>query len=200
MDTFSAIEARRSVKHFDPIHVMQESEIRKIIEAGMLAPTAFNIQHWRFVIVQDKSLRQQIRELSWNQAQVTDASLLIILCADKMAWAKNPERYWQNAPQAVQDFLVPAIGQYYTGNDAAQQDEAMRSCGMTAQNIMLAAKSMGYDSCPMDGFDFKKVAEVINLPHDQVISMFITIGKATKDANVRGGQLSYEEVVIRDKF
>ena len=52
----------------------------------MLAPLAFNIQHWRFVLVQDPELHKQVRAVAWDQAQVTDASLLIILCADLKAW------------------------------------------------------------------------------------------------------------------
>ena len=65
-------------------------------------------------------------------------------------------RYWINAPKEVQEFILPAIDDYYRGKDQVQRDEAMRSCGIAAQTLMLAAKSMGYDSCPMDGFDFEK--------------------------------------------
>jgi len=76
----------------------------------------------------------------------------------------------------------------------------MRSCGFAAQTLMLAAKGMGYDSCPMDGFDFEKVAELVNLPDDHVISMFVAIGKATEPANPRGGQLPLSEIVLKDRF
>ena len=65
---------------------------------------------------------------------------------------------------------------------------------------MLAAKSMGYDSCPMDGFDFDRVAELINLPADHVIAMFVAIGKGTKEAWPRGGQLGLDKVVISNRF
>lgn len=90
--------------------------------------------------------------------------------------------------------------QFYDGQDQLQRDEAMRSIGIAAQTIMLAAKSMGYDSCPMIGFDPVKTAELINLPEDHVLGMLITVGKAAKPANPRGGQLPLEEVVIRDRF
>jgi nitroreductase len=65
---------------------------------------------------------------------------------------------------------------------------------------MLAAKEMGNDLCPMDGFDFAKVAELIQLPEDHVISMFVAIGKGTQEAWPRGGQLGMDEIVIRDQF
>jgi len=200
MTTLETIAARRAIKHYDPAHQMTEAEIRQLLEAAMQSPTAFNIQNWRFVTVIDPEVRKQIRASAWDQAQVTDASLLIVLCADKEAWKKEPARYWKNAPQPVQDFLVPAIGQYYEGRDQVQRDECMRSCGLAGMTIMLAAKSMGYDSSPMDGFDFDAVAKIINLPEDHVISFMIAVGKGTQPPWPKGGQLSYDEVVIRNHF
>lgn len=200
MDTLAAIRARRAVKHYDPTYEISEAETNTLIEHALLAPSAFNIQNTRLVLVRDRGLRQQIRAVAWDQAQVTDASLLFILCADLKSWDKNPARYWRNAAQGVRDFLVPAIGQYYRGREQVQRDEAMRSCGLTAQTLMLAAKAMGYDSCPMDGFDFDAVGKLINLPADHVIAMFVAIGKGTKEAWPRGGQLSPAEVVIQNHF
>ena len=200
MHVKEAIETRRSVKAYDPHHKMPQQEIDQLMQLAMLSPTAFNIQHWRFVLVTDPVLRHQIRAVSWNQAQVEEASLLIVLVADVNAWQKAPERYWQNAPKAAADMLVPAIKNYYTGNETAQRDEAMRSCGMAAMTIMLAAKGMGYDTCPMDGFDFDAVAKLINLPNDHIPTMFITVGKALKPAMPRGGQLTMDEVVIHNTF
>jgi nitroreductase len=150
--------------------------------------------------VRDPELRQQIRAVAWDQAQVTDASLFVILCADIQAWNKNPERYWRDAPEAIRDFVVPAIDSYYRGKDQVQRDEAMRSCGMAAQTLMLAAKSMGYDSCPMDGFDFEAVARLINLPADHVIAMFVAIGKGTETPGPRGEKLPLSEVVRSNRF
>ena len=195
-----AIVSRRSIKHYDTAHKLSEQEIAKLMSLAMLSPTAFNVQHWRFVLVTDPVLRQQIRAVSWNQAQVEEASLLIVLTADLQAWAKQPQRYWANAPQAVQDYLVPAIGHYYENNERAQRDEAMRSCGIAAQTIMLAAKEMGYDTCPMDGFDFDAVGKLLNLPADHTPAMFITVGKAIKEAAPRAGQLDMNEVVFYNKF
>ncbi len=200
MNTLDAITARRAIKYYDPAHVMPDAEIRQLLEAAMQAPTAFNIQNWRFVTVIDPEVRKQIRAVAWDQAQVTDSSLLIVLCADKDAWKKDAARYWVNAPQPVQDFLVPAIGQYYEGRDQVQRDECMRSCGLAGMTIMLAAKAMGYDSCPMDGFDFDAVAKIIKLPGDHVISFMIAVGKGTQPAWPKPGQLPYDDDVIQNTF
>jgi len=200
MNVSQAILERRSVKAYDPQHKMTEDEIAKLMSLAILSPTAFNIQNWRFVVVTDPALRKDIRAVSWDQAQVEDASLLVVLTADLKAWEKQPERYWENASKPVQDYLVSAIGQYYAGNELVQRDEAMRSCGMAAMTIMLAAKEMGYDTCPMDGFDFDAVAKLLNLPDDHTPVMFVVVGKALKEAQPRGGQLPINEVVIYNKF
>ncbi len=200
MRTVDAIRSRRAVKHFDADHDMTEEEVNELLSLAVLSPTAFNIQNWRFVVVTDPALRKQIREVAWDQAQVTDTSLFIVLCADLKSWEKQPGRYWVNAPQEVQEFMLPAIDDYYRGKDQVQRDEAMRSCGIAAQTLMLAAKSMGYDSCPMDGFDYEKVGEIICLPDDHVIAMFVAIGRGTKEAWPRPGQLDLDEVVIKNSF
>jgi nitroreductase len=200
MNVSTAIETRRAIKSYDPDHRMTEKEIDRLMSLAMLSPTAFNIQNWRFVVVSDPELRKQIRAASWDQAQVTDASMLVIMTADLKSWERDTARYWKNAPQPVQDYLVPAIGQYYGGREQVQRDEAMRSCGMAAMTLMLLAKEMGYDSCPMDGFDFDAVGKLINLPSDHVIAMFVTIGKQVREPWPRGGQLSMNEVVIDNHF
>jgi nitroreductase len=200
MDTLTAIRERRAIKQYDADHVMSEEEIRELMELTMQSPTAFNLQHWRFVLVRNPETRKKIRAVAWDQAQVTDSSLLVVLCANKGAWKEQPEKYWVNAPKEVQDFLVPAIGQYYENREQVQRDECMRTCGIAGQTLMLAAKAMGYDSCPMDGFDFDKVAEIINLPDDHVISFMIAVGKGTKPAWPKPGQLAYDEVVLTDSF
>lgn len=200
MDVFTAIESRRAIKNFDPSHRMTDEEISKLLSASVLSPTAFNIQHWRFVLVKDIAIREQIRAASWMQPQITEASLFMVVCADLNAWEKQPERYWRNAAADVRERIVGAIGGYYSGRAQVQRDEAMRSCGIAAQTLMLAAKSMGYDSCPMDLSDFDEVAKIIHLPEDHVIAMFIAIGKATRAAWPRAGQLAVEEVVVMNNF
>lgn len=200
MDVKQAIRTRRSIKHYDPSHEMTEAEVQELMEYAILSPTAFNIQHWRFIRIQDKAKRQQIFEAAWGQAQVVDASMLLVLCADLNAWEKQPERYWRNAPQAAQDAILPAIENYYANHHQGQRDECVRSASIAAMNLMLTARAMDYDTCPMDGFDFDKVAKIINLPHDHIIVMMITVGKKLQDARPRAGQIPLEEVFITDSF
>ncbi|HZW25618.1 MAG TPA: nitroreductase family protein [Gallionella sp.] len=200
MKVSNAVEQRRAIKAYDPEHRMSEAEIETLMGLAMRSPTAWNIQNWRFVLVRDPELRKQVRAAAWDQAQVTDASLLVVLTADLMAWNKEPVRYWRNAPQPVQDYILPAMAQYYDGREQVQRDEGMRSCGMAAMTLMLAAQEMGYQSCPMDGFDFDAVGKLINLPADHAIAMFVVIGKGIKEPLPRSGSLAQDEAVVIDRF
>ncbi len=200
MDTLQAIRERRAVKHYDDAFVMPESDKQELLDLALQSPTSFNLQNWRFVLVEDSSQKEKLREAAWDQAQVTEAAMTLVLCADVRAWDKDPARYWRNAPKEAQDILVSMIKPFYEGRDWQQRDEAMRSIGIVSQTLMLAAKAKGYDSCPMIGFDPDKVAEIINLPDDHVIGMMLVIGKALKPAWPKPGQLDMGEVLVKNAF
>ena len=200
MNVSEAVSKRRAIKWYDTEHKMPEETFRTLMEHAILTPTAFNIQNWRFVRVTDPEQRKAIRAVAWDQAQVTDASELLVLCFDIKAWERDPQRYWHKAPTEVQNFLVPAIDAYYRDKPQVERDEGMRSCGLIGQTIMLVAQELGYQSCPMDGFDFDAVAKIINLPADHAIAFMIAIGKGTKDAWPRPGQLDLEEVMVSNRF
>jgi len=201
MNTIEAIYKRRAVKAFDASHRLGADEERKLLEATIQAPTSFNAQHWRFVIIRDPELRAKIRkEFGNDQAQMTDASLLVLFTADVKAWAKSPERYWVNAPAEIADLLVNWMGPFHEGREWLQRDEAQRSIGIAMQTLMLAAQEMGYQSCPMIGFDIEQVAGLIKLPEDYVMGPMVAIGKGTVEPWPKPGQLPLEELLVEDSF
>ncbi len=138
--------------------------------------------------------------MAYDQPQVSEASLVIIVCADLNAWDRNPERYWMSIPPEQRDAKVASIRRSYSRKPGLQRDKAMRSCGIASQTIMLAARSMGYDACPMEGFDYDAVGNLINLPDDHVIAMMVVVGKKRMKPSPRGGQLPLSEVVFEDSF
>ena len=178
---------------------MPAEDRQRLLDLALLSPTSFNIQNWRFVVVSDPEQKKKLRAAAWGQEQVETAQL--VLCGDVKSWQKAPERYWRNAPAEVQQQLVPMIGQFNENSgERVQRDEVMRNCGIAAQTLMLAAKAMGYDSCPMIGFDAEQIAQLINLPEDHAIGMLLVIGKAAQPARPRGGQLDKSEVVVENRF
>lgn len=195
-----AIHQRRSVKHFDPNVTIPDEEIEKIFDLAIQSPSSFNLQHWRIVNVTDKDIRQKICELSWNQAQVTEASHLFILCADMNTCDKYADLCWKEAPEQAQNMMLSMIKKFYHGNEQLRRDEAIRSVSIFAQTLMLAVKGAGYDSCPMIGFDNDAVSDLINLPKDHVIGMMLPVGKAKSPAHPKSGYLPMDKIFIENKW
>jgi len=201
MTVSSAIEHRTSVRLFKPDYVMAERDKRRLLELAMKAPSAWNIQHWRFVLVEDPSQRAALQAAAANQAQFTDAAMLVAIVVDIDAWKRNPARYFDAADDDVAEVLGAKVIDFYTDRDGLARDEAMRSSGLAAQTLMLAATEIGLASCPMDLFEPETVASLLNLPAGHETAMFVAIGKAKADQGMeRMGRLPFDEIVTIDRF
>ena len=200
MKTIEAIKKRRSIRHYDPAFKISDEEIKELIELAMLSPTSYNIQHWKFVVIDNQKLRNEIKEAAYGQVQVAEASALILVVTDTKAWEKDMFEKWKNVPKEIGDFMATSAHQFYLDREQLQRDEAIRSASFATQTLVLAATAKGYESGVMIGFDFDKVAELINLPENYVISNFVVIGKGIQGTHPRGGQLSTENVLIKNSF
>ncbi|MGV7226670.1 MAG: nitroreductase family protein [Nitrosopumilus sp.] len=200
MDTFEAIRTRRAIKKFDSTYKMSPEDIKSLQELTILSPTSYNQQNWRFVYVTDQAVKDKISKAARDQAQPKDGSLIIVLCGNLNAWNENPLRYWRTNTPEKQELVKNSLTRKYQNSPENRRDEAMRSCGFAAQTIMLAARQMGLDSCPMVGFEYDQLAEIIQLPENHMIVMMVVVGKRTKDAAPRGGQLPLDEVFFENHF
>ena len=200
MDTLEAIRTRRATKKFDKSYKMTSEQVKSLMEHAILSPTSYNQQNWRFITITEQSVKEQISKAARDQPQPSEGSLVIILCGNMNAWKEKPLRYWKNHPSEKQETVKNALQRKYADSPQNRRDEAIRSCGMAAQTIMLAARQMGLDSCPMGGFEYDELAKVINLPENHLIVLMIVVGKATEPAKPRGGQLSLDEIVFENRF
>jgi len=201
MNVIDAIQKRRAIKRFDSSFQLSEENKQQLLHEVLAnAPSAFNLQHWRPVVIEDAELRQKIRTIAWDQPQVTEASLLIVLCAKVSSWETDAKRVWDGASPEVQNIMVGAIDQYYRDRPQTQRDEVMRSAGIFAQTLMLLAQEHGLDRCPMDGFDFDAMAKLINLPEDHVVCLMIAVGKSATQPYPRVGKLPFDDVIIKNTF
>ena len=200
MDTFEAIATRRAIKKFDSSYKMSSEDVKSLMEHVILSPTSYNQQNWRFVTVTDQDIKDKISKSARNQAQPKDGSLVIVLCGNMNAWKEEPLRYWKNNTLEKQELVKNSLAKKYADSPQNRRDEAIRSCGFAGQTIMLAARQMGLDSCPMVGFEYDELAEIIKLPEDHLIVLMIVVGKSLEPAGERGGQLPLNEVVFENNF
>ena len=199
MKLLDALRTRRAVKHFDPAHEMGDDELRFLFENVAVAPTSFNMQNWHFVAVRKQDVKEQLCAAAWNQAQVKEAALTVV-CTGHLKAHRNADRYLRKAPDAVRKMLEPMIMKFYDGNDDLLIQEACRTAGLAGMTLMLLAHELGYDSCPMIGFDPAKVSEILGLDEDHPPLLIITIGKPLEPAHARMGLLDLEEIVSLDRF
>jgi len=200
MNTFEAINTRRAIKKFDNTYKITSDQVKSLMNLAIRSPTSYNQQNWRFITITNQSIKDQISKAARNQPQPSDGSLVIILCGNMDAWKEDPLRYWKNSTSEKQEYVKNALYAKYANNSQTQRDEAIRSCGFAGQTIMLAARQMGLDSCPMVGFEYDELAKIINLPDNHLIVLMIVVGKAAEPANPRGGQLPLDDVVFENKF
>lgn len=201
MNTINTIiQSRKATRSYDANFMVDSQTVEELIQLAQAAPSSFNIQHCRFVVVNDPLLRQKIRDVAMNQSQITDASLLIIVCAKKDAWKENISQKWSHTNEQVQGFIRQSIDDFYQNNTEIQRDEAIRSSGMASQNLMLAAAGMDLQSGAMVGFDYEKVAELIQLPANHIISNFIVIGKGIETNDSKSPRLPLRDILIENTF
>lgn len=200
MHVEEAIRSRRAVKRYDTTFVLSQEEKDELFKLAMLAPSAYNLQPVRFVEISDPALRAEVSKASGGQFQMTEASMLVLVCARLDAWEQCVPRILEGAPPPALERMPALIDGYYRDRPQVQRDEAMRSCGLAAQTLMLAARGKGLESCPMVGFDFEAVGKLVNLPENHVIGLMVAIGRQAAAPLPRFGKLRLDEAVVRNRF
>jgi nitroreductase len=184
MEFTQVVQGRRAVKKYDPAHRITDDELKAIFSTVALTPSSFNLQHARFVVVREPKQKAALRQAAFGQEQVETASAAVVVVGKLTAHADAPEIY-ADTPEAVQKSMLPMIRDFYEEKPAVQRDEAIRSAGLSAMTLMLAAYDLGYASGPMIGFDPDAVSKVVGLDDNHIPVMLVVIGKQTGDMRPR---------------
>lgn len=145
MDVLKAIETRRSVRKYKPVPV-PDGDLKKILEAGRLAPSAGNKQPWGFVVVRDPGRRKLLAEAARNQMWTADAGAFLAVFSDS---ANSPGGYGR-----------------WTERDPM----------IAAENMILAAWSLGYGTCWIGAFEEEKVKPLLGIPEDKKVICLLPLG------------------------
>ena len=193
MNFLEAMKFRHACKIFDENKKISQTDFNTILEAGRLSPSSTGLEQWDFLIVQNPNLRQKIREVSWNQIQMTSCSHLLVILAKisevkpgseyirKMISRridKNPELMAQRE-KFYQDFLTGN----FKNDDELTYHWSSKQCYIAAANMMTAAATLSIDSCPIEGFDADALNKILNLDTTkQRVVMMIPFGYRLNDA------------------
>ncbi|MDR9855237.1 nitroreductase family protein [Paenibacillus sp. VCA1] len=183
---FNVIQDRRSVRYYDPEAKISREEMNEILQQATLAPSAANLQPWRFLVIDSQELKQKLFPIANDQQQVIEASAVIAVLGDLKGYTLAEKIYGMAVdagymPQETAKSFV----ERYQGLFASMPIETVRQKvsidgGLVSMQLMLVARAKGYDTVPMGGFDHAKFVEAFNIPERYAPIMLIAIGKAAK--------------------
>jgi nitroreductase len=172
-EILNAFHFRHATKRFNPKKKISEDDFDFILEAGRLSPSSVGFEPWQFLVIQNQTLREKLREVSWGaQGQLPTASHFMVILArsdvrydsdyviDHLKNVKQmPEEVIQNAQiryRSFQENDLPMLD-----NERALYDWSCRQTYIALGNMMTAAALIGIDSCPIEGFDYQAVNEIL---------------------------------------
>ena len=179
----AAIAQRSSLNHFDPETHLDDAAIHELIGWASRAPSAFNLQNWRFIAVRSDAGKQRLRQLAWDQPKVSEAAVTFILCGVLPDTEQLPERLQTSVEAGFMPANMPrswqlAAEQLYRDSPQARRDEAVRSATLAAATLMQAGQALGLGACPMTGFDASAVATSFGLGANEIPVMLVAMGRA----------------------
>jgi nitroreductase len=180
-DISDAIKSRFSANSYDPTRRLSDGEIAELIELATQAPTAFNLQNWKFVAVRSDEAKARLLPLAYNQKKVVDAAVTFIICGtldphETLGAALKPTLDVGIIDEAIYKGWLAAAKSMYGANPSFQRDEAIRSGAFAAMTLMLAAQGRGLVSGPMIGFDPAGVTKAFDLSETDVPMLLLSVG------------------------
>lgn len=199
-----AIAGRRATPSFDGVAI-PDADLMKILDAGLQAPSGYNMQPWRFIVVRSAEQKKRLRGASYNQAKVEEASAVVVACGDADGWRSGdldemlrlgreggmPEHYAEQAKNTIPNYLSnhPNIAMWLN-----------RQVMLAFTHMLLMAETLGYDTAPMEGFEQEKVREVLKLPLSYHVVALLGIGHLKGQDKFDGGRFSMAHTVYGDEY
>jgi nitroreductase len=172
-----AADARRSIRSYAPAPI-PESELLELLRLTGRAPSAYNAQPWRFVVVRDEELKKNLAAAAYGQQQVLRAPATIVMYSDmKDALERMPESMHPDMPQDKRDAGVASFRATFAGKSTADTEGwGLNQTNIALGYLLLLAEAQGYGTSPMLGFDAAKVKSVLGLPEHVQIAALVAIG------------------------
>ncbi len=198
------IAERRATPSFDGTPI-PEADLKKILDAGLHAPSGYNMQPWRFVVVRSPEQKKRLRLASFNQAKIEEASAMIVACGDADGWRNGDldemlrlgkeggmsESYSEQARQSIPSYL---------SNHPNMAMWLNRQVMIAFTHMLLMAEALGYDTAPMEGVEQEKVREVLRLPLSYHVVALLAVGHLKGADKPNGGRFARSRVVFDEEF
>ena len=194
---------RRATSHFEASEVPEEY-LNAILRLAAQAPSGYNLQPWRFIVVRDEANRKRLQAAVYGQPKVAEAPVVVIAIGMKEEWRKRADEVFQEGPKRgfgkpenTQKYMEGALGFLAT----LPMDVWVNRHTMIAfTTLMLAAEAYGFDTAPMEGFDAAAVKREFAIPDEAEVVALLAIGKAKPPDKPYGGRFELSRIVYAEKY
>jgi len=199
------IRDRRATPSFDS-NPVPAHDLRQILEAGLHAPSGYNMQPWRFIVVQSPEQKRKLRAASYNQPKVEEASVMIVACGDMDGWRKDLDMMLEmglagGMPESYAAQARSSVSNYMSSFTPDQMKLWLNKQVMLAfTSMMLMAESLGYDTAPMEGFEQEKVHEALRLPMSYWAVALLAVGHLKGADKFDGGRFPLNHTVFGEEY
>lgn len=209
MDVIQTIKDRRSINFFEPGKEIPDDKLKELLEIANLSPSSFNLQPWRVIVVRDPERKKVLRQCAFNQPKVEEASAVLIMIADPKGLEDNLERVLDSwlelgylKPEMRETYANMAKNIQSTEDSVKRKIFAVKNTALFAMNLMLAAKGLGLNTHPMDGFDEDCIKKEFDIPEDKIIPMLVAVGYLRSGITLlpRAFRRNIEEFVRFEKY
>lgn len=190
MDIIEPLNWRYAVKQFDPTKKIPEAELDTLLEALRLSPSSYGLQPWKFIVISDPALKEELKTHSFNQAQATDCSHLLVLCRINEVTEEYIDHFLEPTAEAkgvpvekLEGYKAVIVGDLIDGPRSKIIDQwASRQVYLALGNLLTSAAAMGIDACPMEGFVPAEYDQVLGLAEKGLSSVVVcALGYRSED-------------------
>jgi nitroreductase len=208
MDFSEVIATRRAVNHFDPNRDVPDALLRQVVEMAATTPSSFNLQPWSLMVLRDKGEKLRLQKQAMGQVKVSEAPVTLIVLADRKGWADEcpfTERNFQEMikagtmKEAQRAWFSKARTNLYGTSEESQVAFATKNTGFFAMALMLAARSKGLHTHPMDGFSMEGVMKEFNIPDNYWVPLLMAVGYFYEEKEIAPSKWrkTYDEIVVK---
>lgn len=195
---------RRATIHFKEGEEIPENTLRAILQLGAQAPSGYNLQPWRFVVVRDEANRKRLQQVAFNQPKVAEAPVVIICLGMTQEWKEHADEVFQegaerglgnpDAWKQARDGAVQFVSSF------SPPVWVNRHTMIAVTTMMLAAEAYGFDTAPMEGFDAAGVKREFAIPDEAEVVCLLAIGRAAEPDKAYPGRFELDRIVYSERY
>lgn len=199
-----AITQRRATQGFKPDPIPDEV-LHELLGLAMLAPSGFNLQPWKFIVLKEQESRERLMKVAMNQAKVAEAPVVVIACANPNGWRDDIAKVVEMAKESGQ-ITDEAVGEQIRNKASGfistidNRIWATKQTMIAFTHLMLLAETYGIDTAPMEGFSEVEVKAAFNIPDDFLVLALLAMGYRSKPDRPYGGRFELGERVCFERY